>query len=183
MVGRPVRLRTTRETSRCLRGLVTVNGLLLCQQRTRAEYLACTGAGGRSEQISRGGSGWFACESAHGKRLLYQPVTFRDGPIVAIPTTGGPAQPVLACVRTGAFLDTPQGLYYLACGPDRDLTIDAPVHLVERPTGKDRIIGTIEDYLHYPAVGGLAVAPDGREILYTRYMNRGSDLMLIENFR
>ena len=73
--------------------------------------------GGRSEQVSRGGSGWFACESADGKTLLYQPVTFRDGPVVAIPTTGGPAQPVLACARTGAFLDTPQGLYYLACGP------------------------------------------------------------------
>ena len=139
--------------------------------------------GGRSEQVSRGGSSWFACESADGGKLLYQPVAFRDGPVIAIPATGGPAQPVLACARTGAFLDTPQGLYYLGCGPDRDLTIDAPVHLVERPTGIDRIIGTIEDYLHFPQAGGLAVSPDGREILYTRYMNRGSDLVLIENFR
>ena len=127
--------------------------------------------------------GWFACESADRRKLLYQPVTFRDGPVIAIPATGGPAQPVLACARTGAFLDTPQGLYYLACGSDRGLTIDAPVHLVERTTGIDRIIGTIEDYLHFPSAGGLAVSPDGREILYTRYMNRGSDLVLIENFR
>ncbi len=139
--------------------------------------------GGRSEQVSRGGSGWLACESADGKKLFYQPVTFRDGPIVVIPTTGGPPEPVVPCARTGAFLATAEGLYYLACGPDRDLSVDASVQLLDQRTGTDRTIAKIEDYLHAPAGSGLAVSPDGRQFLYTRFVNRGSDLVLIENFR
>lgn len=78
-------------------------------------------------------------------------------------------------MRPDGILDTRQGLYYLACGSDRTLSIDASVHLIERRTGMDRIIGKMEDYLHVPAAGACRVAGRPRD-LYTRYMDRGSDL-------
>jgi hypothetical protein len=46
-------------------------------------------------------------------------------------------------------------------------------------SGRGRLLGKLEDAEPY----GLTVSPDGKTIFYTRVVNEGSDLMLIENFR
>jgi len=74
---------------------------------------------------------------------------------------------------------TPRGLYWIVC--DSDL---APrVHLVDRATGRDQLLGMLEGFdPSWPAMG-LGLSPDGASILYAKRVRDGSDLMLIENFR
>jgi hypothetical protein len=59
---------------------------------------------------------------------------------------------------------------------------DDPLHHVVRlwdaTTGQDRPVGTFESAW----TAGLAVSPDGKDILFGRSM-MNSELMMIENFR
>ena len=48
-------------------------------------------------------------------------------------------------------------------------------------TGEDRFLATLEGYDMPNPV--FAVSPDGRTFLYSRTVSKGSDLMMIENFR
>jgi hypothetical protein len=57
------------------------------------------------------------------------------------------------------------------------------VHLRNRVTGKDEVLGTLEQLeLGWPVMG-LGVSPDGTSILYAKRVRDGGDLMLIENFK
>ena len=50
-------------------------------------------------------------------------------------------------------------------------------------TGEDREVGKLERYNVGFLTAGFAVSPDGKTILYSRTVNSGADLMMIENFR
>ena len=64
-------------------------------------------------------------------------------------------------------------LYFFSCD-------DVPVlHRYDPTTGRDEALGAAEDHEAY----GLAVSPDEQTILFTKAVRRGSDIMLIENFR
>jgi dipeptidyl aminopeptidase/acylaminoacyl peptidase len=132
------------------------------------------------ERVTQRGSAGFGIESADGKDLLYQAPNDGEGPLLAMPLTGGPARQVVKCVA-GTFASGSQGLYYVACDPggggDRPDAPDPAVHLLH-PDGRDELLGTPEKF-----ASGLAVSPDGTTILYTRQVREGADLMMIENFR
>jgi hypothetical protein len=133
-------------------------------------------SGGTPERLTRGASGPFACESADGKQLLFQPKD-ADSPLMAMALVGGGARQLVACVRGSAFGAGPQGVYYVPCDP----SADPSVHVLDPETGRDRRLGTLEHLEYRPL--GLSVSPDGRTILYPRRTSETSDLMLIENFR
>jgi Tol biopolymer transport system component/DNA-binding winged helix-turn-helix (wHTH) protein len=144
--------------------------------------------GGPSQQVTRGGSGDFACESADGKSILYQPRN-ADSPLLAVatpggdhaglPLTGGAARQLVACVKRTAFAVGAQGVYYVACDPGPDPAL----HVMSPDTGRDRLLGRLEKYDNqFPALG-LAVSPDGMSVFYVRRIRDSWDLMLIENFR
>ena len=63
---------------------------------------------------------------------------------------------------------------------------EIPVHVLDPATGEDRRVASLKD-LPFPETwpwrGALTVSPDGRTILYTTYVSRGADLMVIENFK
>ena len=88
---------------------------------------------------------------------------------------------LVGCVKPTAFATGPQGVYYVAC----DSSPDPALHVIDPKTGRDRVLGRLEQYQNDPGVLplGLAVSPDGMSILYLRHMRDTSDLMLIENFR
>ena len=136
--------------------------------------------GGRSQQVTRGGSGLFACESADGKALLYQPKN-SDSPLLTMPLAGGPPRQLVACVKNTAFAMGRQGVYYVAC----DSSPDPALHLIDPETGRDRLLGRLEKFEKRPDFLslGLGLSPDGMSVLYLRHMNDTADLMLIENFR
>ena len=129
--------------------------------------------------MTRGGSGKFACESADGKHLMYQP-TDADSPLLAMPVSGGPARQLVACAKATAFGVARHGVYYVAC----DSSADPALHLMDPDTGSDRLVGRLEKFENEPLLLlGLPVSPDGTTVLYPRHMSDSADLMLIENFR
>jgi hypothetical protein len=98
------------------------------------------------------------------------------GPLFALPLAGGPERRVLECVSSRGFAVGPGGVYHFGCMADRRAV---PLYLLDPVAGKDRLLGTLER----PSFGLGTVSPDGKTILYTKRENRGSDLMMIENFR
>ena len=120
--------------------------------------------------------GLFACESADGKHLLFQPED-ADTPLMAMALTGGEARQLVACVRNSAFGAGPQGIYYVPCDPSPDPS----VHVLDLKTGRDQRLGTLDGLRERPM--GLSVSPDGNTIVYPRQVLARADLMLIENFR
>ena len=98
-------------------------------------------SGGSPVQITRGGSGKFASETAGGDSLLYQPKE-SDSALMIKPLRGGPTRQLVACVKHTAFGAGPQGVYYVPC----DASSDPPVHVLDPATGRDRRLGTLQMY-------------------------------------
>jgi hypothetical protein len=57
-----------------------------------------------------------------------------------------------------------------------------PIVFLDAATGEDRSIAVLVDPV-YGDPRGLAVAPDDGSLFYTKAAAKGSDLLLIENFR
>jgi Tol biopolymer transport system component len=126
-------------------------------------------------QVTKGG-GFAAFESADGRSVYYS----RSGSsgLWRVPIEGGREVRVLeipAC--WGYWALGPQGVYVLNTSAAKPRSIE----LFPFGGGPPRPIATIADG---PACGesGLAVSPDGRSLLYVDAV-RGSDVMLVENFR
>jgi hypothetical protein len=94
--------------------------------------------------------------------------------LLALLLAGGPERRIAKCVGT-SFVVALAGVYALDCWSGAP----APLFLRDPATGRGRLVGKLERAGPY----GLSVSPDGKTILYTRVVNTGSDLMLIENFR
>ena len=86
---------------------------------TGREIWSARATGGQPHQVTRGGRGLFACESADGKALLYQP-TGSDSPLMTMPLAGGSPRQLVACVKNTAFAADRLGVYYVACDPSPD---------------------------------------------------------------
>ena len=150
--------------------------------------------GGEKQQVTRGG-GLVGRESADGKTVFYLPEGGRDGPLLAQPLSGGSPDPLIPCVTGTAVAVTAGGVYYIPCvapvNGHPEVVTNAPVRVRDPGTGDDREVGTLEayEYAYRTAYGlkanvsGFAVSPDGLVVLYSRMVNSGADLMMIENFR
>ena len=101
-----------------------------------------------------------------------------ESPLFAQPVGGGPARPLVGCAITRTVTAGPDGIYYLGCPAE---VAQSPVYRVDPATGAARLLGTAG--INGGFVPGMAVAPDGRRILFTRRVSEGSDLMLVEDFR
>ena len=131
--------------------------------------------GGAEERMTPdGGDG--ASESIDGKTLFFIR-NLPDGSgsaLLAQSLAGGPERRLVQSVGT-TFAVGLAGVYTVDfwSGPP------PPLFLRDPATGQGRLLGKLEQAHPY----GLTVSPDGKTILYTRLVNEGTDLMLIENFR
>jgi dipeptidyl aminopeptidase/acylaminoacyl peptidase len=136
--------------------------------------------GGSPQRITSGGSGRVAYETADGRNVLYQ-LKDSDSPLLVKPLAEGRPRQLVACVKPTAFGVGLHGIYYVPC----DSSANPPVHVIDLRTGRDRRLGTLEQFeqsVNAPPLG-LSVAPDGQSLLYQRHTTDSADLMSIENFR
>ena len=127
--------------------------------------------GGEAIQLTKQG-GYVPFESSEGKFVYYE----RGASLRKVPVQGGEETQVLESVTFQNFAVVNEGIYFIP-GPDREGRYS--IQFLDFATGKSwpilRLSGAAER--------GLAVAPDGRTLLYTQIDQTGSDLMLVENFR
>jgi Tol biopolymer transport system component/DNA-binding winged helix-turn-helix (wHTH) protein len=132
--------------------------------------------GGRAEPVTTNG-GSVGRVSPDGATLFYKKVTppnFSEShEIFARPLAGGEERQV-ASSFTRDFIPTADGIYYFGPPDEQRLT---PLMFYEFSTGASRVVVAISG-----RVGeGLSVSPDRKSVLFTRSVNNGSDLMIIEN--
>jgi dipeptidyl aminopeptidase/acylaminoacyl peptidase len=132
--------------------------------------------GGRPERLTRDG-GDYPQEGRDGRTLLFKRGAF-DSALLSMPLAGGPERTIADCVQHWGYDGGSQGVYYLGCSSGRR---EAPLRLLDPATGRDSMLGRLETgrgmFL------GLTVSPDGREVLFAKWVAEGADLMMIENFR
>jgi Tol biopolymer transport system component len=138
----------------------------------RFEVFKMPADGGHPAQVTHQG-GWFAQESPDGKTLYYQ----KDRGVFALwkmPVEGG-EEVEISGTRSSerAWQATADGIYFIDPQPPPTLKY------LEFSTGKIQSLTQLEK----PTIYGLSVAPDGGSILYSQIDSRGSEIMLVENFR
>ena len=131
-------------------------------------------AGGEAVQLTRNG-GFRPRESPDGRTLFFGRGGDSSTSLWKMPVEGGEETKVLDSVGARQWAPVDQGLWFINwTNPG-----DAALQFLEFATGK---ITKVAPVSKEPAPG-LAVSPDGRSILYVQYDHRGSELMLMENFR
>lgn len=132
--------------------------------------------GGTPVRVTRNG-GVYATESADG-RFLYYSRRVQPG-IWRMPLKGGEEQRVVdqpPGYRWCNWALSPHGLYFAI--PDGSQETKEKLEFFDFATHKRTLIGYVEK-----AVQGLALAPDGKSLLYSRIDSEDYEIMLAKNFR
>lgn len=146
----------------------------------RYEIWRIAPGGGTEERMTDEG-GVLPFESLDGGTLYYLRRE-REAPLLARPTAGGGERTIIECVaRDFGYAVTREGILHLDCASGAGDNRRRPLRLWDARTEKDRLIATLDtgDSVN---VLGLAVSPDGGQVLYTR-STRSEDLMMIDHFR
>jgi Tol biopolymer transport system component len=130
--------------------------------------------GGPEERVTQSPGG--ALESVDGKALFFSSLGAQQSELLTTTLGEGVERTAVDCVRGRGFVPAAEGLYHVGCGGPHPGEV--PLYLLDLATKRDRLLGQLEKHDM-----SLAVSPDGRSILYTRWQGEGSDLVLIENFR
>jgi Tol biopolymer transport system component/DNA-binding winged helix-turn-helix (wHTH) protein len=136
-------------------------------------------AGGSAARVTRNG-GFEAFESANGGWLYYLKGRSLPG-IWRVPVDGGDETPLPThdqagmwrCWRTAAG-----GIYYATAAGPPGLRIE----FMDLSTGAIREIAQMTKAPD-PGIPSLAVAPDGRQLLYAQYDQSGSNIMMVEDLK
>jgi Tol biopolymer transport system component len=127
--------------------------------------------GGEPIQVTRGG-GRAAFEGPDGQSLY-----FAQGLGVTslwrVPVQGGEEKQVLGQVSWQHFTLANGRIYFV------ELTAKPILQFLSLTTGTTQRLGAFDRPLSF----GMTISPDGRSMLVTLVDQRGSDLMLVENFR
>jgi len=140
----------------------------------RFEIWKMQGAGGEAVQLTRNG-GLTARESPDGRILFFQRPDATLTSLWKMPGDGGEETKVLDSVDSGNWALVDQGLWFM----NWTETGGVALQYLEFATGKVTRVAPISK----PPAPGLAVSPEGRTILYSQIDQRGTELMLVEDFR
>jgi Tol biopolymer transport system component/DNA-binding winged helix-turn-helix (wHTH) protein len=135
--------------------------------------------GGEAAQMTRQG-GFEPMESPDG-RWLYFTQDRGSSSIWRMPTAGGAETPLFDFHQKNysrGWTVTSEGVYFAVASSNTQSTIK----FFSLSTGAEKTVAEIDRVLP-SSVSGLTVSPDGRWLLLPLFARRGSDLMMIENFR
>jgi Tol biopolymer transport system component/tRNA A-37 threonylcarbamoyl transferase component Bud32 len=137
--------------------------------------------GGEARQLTKGG-GFEGYESADGKYIYYRRERYQTVPgLWRVPVEGGEETRFFDQHRIGIWRSwtiTEGGIFFVT-GETATKTV---IEYYSFATGDVKPVAVPEKQI-LPTYLGLSVSPDGRWLLYTQADQRGSDLMLVENFR
>jgi len=128
--------------------------------------------GGEAIRVTQKG-GYVAFESLDGS-MLYYTKTFYKSSLWGMPVGGGHEIELVKSIDWFGFTPAKKAIYFERLNNDGSTS----VQFLNLATGKVATIIT----LHRLLWGGLSISPDERYLLYAQFDQRGSDLMLIENF-
>jgi len=134
---------------------------------------------GDAAQMTRQG-GFEPMESPDG-RWLYFTQDRGSSSIWRMPTAGGAETPLFDFHQKNysrGWTVTSEGVYFAVASSNTQSTIK----FFSLSTGAEKTVAEIDRVLP-SSVSGLTVSPDGRWLLLPLFARRGSDLMMIENFR
>jgi len=137
-------------------------------------------AGGPALQITKSG-GFYGMESLDGREVYYAKSLSGPG-LWKAPPQGGEESLVLEQLRGGYWsywVPTRDGVYYL----DQETREEAVEYFIKFHafgSKKEKMVRALPER---PFNSGLALAPDGRRILYTQADRTDTDIMLVEGFR
>ena len=130
-------------------------------------------AGGRLERVT--GDGGSAVVTPDGRTLLY------DKPaLMAMTLPDGPERQLAPCVQQWGYAATRVGVFYLECARGR---WQAALHVADLVTGVDHVVGQMPISRFSPRFQGLSVSPDGSNVVFTKLVSEGDDVMMIDNFK
>jgi hypothetical protein len=123
--------------------------------------------------------GGMAAEESKDGRYLYYTKEGADTSLWRVPICGGAEVQIIESIAFwNSFSVQSDGIYYVPRPPDWR---SAPVVRFYRfSDGQTQVVGSLDDRMFT-----LSVSPDQRSVVYGRRsdLDRGADLMLIENFR
>ena len=136
--------------------------------------------GGDPTQVTQGG-GFEAIESSDGKTLYFLPTRDTQG-LWSMPVSGGAGEPVpgLEAATSGRWAVTEAGVCY---GEMTRPWNNNAILCWNSSTRKSLKMGTMEKPAGSFAPPTFAASRDGKRFLWTQSDQRGSDLVLVENFR
>lgn len=132
--------------------------------------------GGPVERVTRDG-GFRAVETADGDTLFFVR-SDDEGALWRRPVMGGPEQQVVDCVLSRSVAAGPDGIYYVGCPAG---VPENPLYRLDVADGVSRRLGMVRTGAGF--VPGMAVSPDGTQVLVSVMVDDGSNLLMIDNFR
>lgn len=149
----------------------------------RNELWSMPAEGGPSVQLTTQGALEGHFESGDGRFIYYSTGGSGRPGIWRIPVDGGQEVPVLHLSQVqsgywGTWALVDDGIYFI----NNDTPMQPSLEFFRFATRRIRRIATLRGPV-VPWESNLAVAPDGRRILYSQMDQFGTDVMLVENFR
>jgi Tol biopolymer transport system component/DNA-binding winged helix-turn-helix (wHTH) protein len=135
--------------------------------------------GGEAVQMTRQG-GFEPMESPDG-RWLYFTQDRGSSSIRRMPTAGGAEAPLFDFHQKNysrVWTVAGEGVYFAVASSNTK----SAIKFFSFSTGAEKTVAEVDRVLP-SSVSGLTISPDGRWLLFPLFARRGSDLMMIENFR
>jgi Tol biopolymer transport system component/DNA-binding winged helix-turn-helix (wHTH) protein len=130
--------------------------------------------GGEAIRVTQNG-GYVAFESLNGSMLYYTKTSLKPS-LWGMPVGGGQELELVKSIDLFGFTPATKALYFEKLNNNGSST---SIQFLNLATGKVSTVITV----HRSLGAGLSISPDERYLLYSQFDQRGSDLMLIENFR
>lgn len=142
----------------------------------RFEIYKIAPGGGPVVQVTHTG-GWSTQESKDSQFLYYERTRGGNCPLLRIPVQGGPEVQILPSVSERSWAVSGQGVWFIA-----QARSGKQLRFFDFKEKTTTSLTQLNDVVP-SAFDGLAISPDGHTLVYNHSASRGTEILLVENFR